>query len=126
MWLNQSQDSLCFIYLNVVADSPFNKRLYALSRSPSGVPEHLSHTCYPRHTYPNFNLILTYMVVKHLSSYHVLLVGNTIYFMYLDWIYIDFMHFWRELLILFCILKIKKYYYKTYGKIVALKIYVSQ
>ena len=57
---------------------PFNKRLCALSRSSSGVPEHLSHTCYPRHTYPNFNLILTYMVVKHLSSYHVLLVGNTI------------------------------------------------
>ena len=60
MWLNQSQDSLCFIELNVVTDTPFNERLCALFRSLSGVPEHSSHTCCSRHTYPDL-IIMFYL-----------------------------------------------------------------
>ena len=60
MWLNQSQDSLCFIELSVVVDTPFNERLCALFRSLSGVPEHSSHTCCSRHTYPDL-IIMFYL-----------------------------------------------------------------
>ena len=81
---------------------PFNERLYALFGSLSGVPEHSSHTCCSRYAYPNYiiNFYLHGCQTIIESSYFTR--GKSILmFMYLNWMFIDWMYFLSELLILF-------------------------
>ena len=99
MWLNQSQDSLCFIELSVVVDTPFNERLCALFRSLSGVPEHSSHTCCSRHTYPDLIIMFYLHGCQTMTKSSYSTCGySVLIFIYLDWMFIDWMYFLRETL----------------------------